>query len=635
MKRRFKTGDSLWKQAYEEQHGEDKDIEHHRGLIELMKNHRDAYLTKSGRIARDREIHFIVKGNTIETWNRGYPWVHINDFEIVGKDSEADKGSRNGMEDSISGKELGRLQIFRLARLNSDDTRDFEVVFHCKNIDGKEASVRIYNWNETDGTYEVEILNGKVEGTTWTIRCNRNIDIVEMQEYLDEQLRFFDTDIHYNFNGNERTHRAPSKSERGDKVKCRKKLALPKGLGTAYINYWGNGDFKVYNLGIKLRTPLDIGVSGISGTIITDKFLAEDLGRGSLIQSDEFVDEIITDLKHFAIENLTNKIKNKSGADLTHSEREFLLKRARWDGDLRRHIETKLIIPRGNGSYTSIARVVKSVNDGNDLFWATGNNITNDKAVINGFNVVDHSSAVEEILGKYGVEGCALESVETVRQWENGYKLLNNDPETEQFFDEVLKEWLILGMRSGIQSQETPEMRIGTVDGNILAWTNSSEYIAFRKDLLIDDMRKYYKLDTDLQRLEFLRHSETLSNLTHEIAHWAVGEDSIKISTHGADFEDAQMKVRFVVYQEMDKRIKDLLREQEPRLAEWTTKVKYRKGGDGKLIFAIAIPREEAEKLELNENSLVHTVLKTATEMDDNYSKRGYSHKTNGDDEEE
>jgi len=626
LKRQFKTGDTIWKQIYDEQHGEDKDIEHHRGLVELMKNHRDSYLSPGGRLDSERSIFLVVQGNTIISSNKGRDWVSINDFEIVGRDSQAEKGSRYDMEDSVSGKEVGRLQIFRLARRLSDGRRDFEVKFHCKNIEGKESSVRIFNWNENDGSYEVELLSEHVSGTTWIIKCERNIDIAEMRDYLEEQLKFFDTNIYYDFNGTKQIHQAPTKAERANSIYCRKKVNLPNGLGTAYINFSGNGDFKVYNLGIKLRTPLDLDISGISGTIVTDKFLAEDLGRGSLIQSDENVSAIITELKSVGIEHLTNKIKHKSGSDLTHNEREFLLKRARWDTELRQQIETKLIIPRGNDSYTSISRIVQSVNEGNSLFWATGNKVIDDRAATKGFNIVTCSSAVEEILDKFGIKGTPLGEVEAVKQWEGGYKLLDSDEEVEKFFKEVLTEWLNLGMRKAIDSQETPDLRIGSVeDSTIRGWTNSCEYITFRKDILIKEMRNFYKLDTDLQRLEFLRMSNLFEILTHEIAHWAIGDDSIKIAEHGDKFDDALMKVQFVVFGEMDRRIKEMLREQEPKLAEWNTKVKSRAGGDGKPLYSISIPREHAEKLGINENSIVQVALKTAKEMDENYSKRGFS----------
>jgi len=628
LKRQFKTGDSIWKQIYDEQHGEDKDIEHHRGLVELVKNHRDSYLSPSGRIDSDRSIFFVVQGNTIISSNKGHDWVNINDFEIVGRDSAAEKGSRYDMDDSVSGKEVGRLQIFRLARRLSDGKRDFEVKFHCKNIEGKESSVRIYNWNETDGSYEIELLSERVQGTTWMIRCERNIDISELQEYLEEQLKFFDTNIYYDFNGTKVVHNAPSKSDRANAIYCRKKMTLSKGIGTAYINYSGNGDFKVYNLGIKLRTPLDLGISGISGTIITDKFLPEDLGRGSLIQSDENVTAIIAELKAFGLDHLTSKLKNKTGSDLTHNEREFLLKRARWDVDLRSAIETKMIIPKGNDSYTSISRIVQGVNEGRELFWATGNPIVDDRAVVKGFNVVVYSTAAEEILEKFGIEGTPLGELETVKQWESGYKLLENDEEIQEFFDKVLKEWLILGMRKAIDSQENPELRIGSVeDSTITGWTNSEDYIAIKKSVLLEHMKGYYKLDTDLQHLEFLRMSDLMIILNHEIAHWAVGEDSIKISEHGEKFKDAEMKVQYIVFGEMDRRLKEMLKEQEPKLAEWKTKVKSRTGGDGKPLYSVAIPREFTEKLGLNENSIVEVVLKTAKEMDENYSKRGFSAK--------
>jgi hypothetical protein len=147
-------------------------------------------------------------------------------------------------------------------------------------------------------------------------------------------------------------------------------------------------------------------------------------------------------------------------------------------------------------------------------------------------------------------------------------------------------------------------------------------------------MKGYYKLDTDLQRLEFLRMSDLMVILNHEIAHWAVGEDSIKISEHGERFNDAEMKVQYIVFGEMDKRIKAMLKEQEPKLAEWKTKVKSRTGGDGKPLYSVAIPREFTEKLGLNENSIVEVVLKTAKEMDENYSKRGFSAKSDSEDEE-
>ena len=636
MKRTMKTGNEIWKQVYQTQHGEDKDIEHHRGLIELAKNHRDAYLSPSGRLDSDRSIFFVVQGNTIISSNKGRDWVNINDFEIVGRDSVAEKGSRYDMDDSVSGKEIGRLQIFRLARRLSDGRRDFEVKFHCKNIEGKESSVRIFNWNENDGSYEIELLNDKVQGTTWMIKCERNIDISELQEYLEEQLKFFDTNIYYDFNGTKVTHNAPSKRDLANAIYCRKKIKLPNGIGTAYINFSGNGDFKVYNLGIKLRTPLDIDISGISGTIITDKFLPEDLGRGSLMQSDEGVATVINELKIVGIDHLTNKLKSKTGSDLTHDEREFLLKRARWDIDLRSTIETKLIIPKGNDSYTSISRIVQGVNEGKPLYWATGDKVIDDRAAIKGFNIVVYSTAAEEILEKMGIEGASLGTLETIKQWESGYKLLESDEETQKFFNEALKEWLILGMRKGIDSQEeTPELRIGTVeDSTIQGWTNSNEYIAIKKCILVEHIKGYYKLDTDLQRLEFLRMSDIMVILNHEIAHWAVGEDSIKISEHGEKFKDAEMKVQYVVFGEMDKRIKELLKAMEPNLAEWTTKVKSRAGWDGKPIYSVSIPREHAEKLNLNGNSIVQVVLKMAKEMDVNYSKRGFSAKSDDTDEE-
>ena len=634
MRRQFKTGDTLWSQIFKEQQGEDKDIEHHRGLVELMKNHRDAYLNSAGHLKGERSIWFAVKGSTITSWNQGYPWVNINDFEIVGRDSKAEKGSRYDCEESVSGKEVGRLQIFRLARRLSSGVRDFELKFHCKNVDGKEASVRVFNWNENDGSYEVELLDEVVEGTIWTIRCERNIDIVEMHEYLEDQLKFFDTDIIYNFNGTTSEHRAMSRGEKASRISHRKKLALPHDLGVAYINTYGDGHFTVYNLGIKLRTPLDVGVAGISGVIITEKFVPEDLGRGSLIQSDEHVSDIMHAVRHYGIEHLTIKIKQKSGDNLTEGEREFLLKKARNDSELRGQIETRMILPRGNDSYTSISRIVQAHNEEKTIFWSTGNAVTDDKAIQRGFTVVERSSALEEILGKYGVEVEELGDVEEVKQWENGYKLLDADPETLAFFD-ILKEWLIIGMRSGIESQATPELRPGRVsdESGITGWTDSQAYIAFRKDVLAEDMRRYLKKDTDLQRLEFLLESKVMDILTHEIAHWAVGEDSIKISTHGDRFQDALTRVRYAVFSEMNLRIKELLRAQEPKLSEWTTKVKTKKGGDGKLLFAIAIPRDEAEKLKLTESSIVHVALTEAQDMPEDYSKRGYSAKNEEEDE--
>ncbi|MBD3388934.1 MAG: hypothetical protein GF414_08565 [Candidatus Altiarchaeales archaeon] len=630
MKRRMKTGDEIWKQIYSEQHGEDRDIEHHRGLIELIKNSRDAYLDTAGRIRRERCIAFEVDGNTIRCSNDGYDWVSINDFEIIGRDSHFDKGSRHDMEDSMSGKEVGRLQIFRLARLLPDGSRDFKVRFHCKDVDGDEESVRIHSWNEQDGTYEVDILDERVSGTHWEIRCDRPIDDLEMEEYLEEQLRFFDTDIEYTFNDRSRTHRAPSKSERKRAVRCRKNLALPDGLGNAYINHWGNGDFKVYNLGVKLRTTLDVEVSGISGVIITDKFLPEDLGRGSLMQSDEDVETVVAEVRCYGIDHLTKKLKHKSGSDLTGPEREFLLKRARWDSPLRRQIETKRLIPRGNGSYTSISSIVQRVKEGKEMFWATGDLATDDKAISRGMNVVELTSATMDILSKYGIEEPRLlEELETVQQWKGGYRLLPTSERVEQFF-EVLKEWLVIAMRRGIDSQETPVLRVGRVENqeddtiSIEGWTNSMDYIAFNKSIIEKDAKTYFSLDGDLLRLEFLRHSATMEVLTHETAHWALGDDSVKISTHGENFDTALLKVRWAVFQEMDQRIKESL--SEPKLAEWTSKVKYRTGGDGRLIFSVAIPREHTEKLDLGKDSLVHIVIRTAKEIDENYTTRGYSH---------
>lgn len=636
MKRVMRTGDTIWKQIYQEQHGEDKDIEHHRGLVELFKNHRDAFLSPGGRLASERQIHFHVRGNLIESWNTGFPWVNINDFEIVGRDSKAEKGSRYDNEESVSGKEVGRLQIFRLARRLSDGKRDFHVEFHCKNIDGKESSVRVFNWNENDGSYEVELLDKVVKGTHWFIKCESNIDIVELKEYLEDQLRYFDTPIYYNFNGTEEHHTPPGK--KGVGIYYKKKLTLSNNVGTAYINDYGSGTFTVYNQGIKLRTPLDTGVGGISGTIITTKFLPEDLGRGSLIQSDELVSKMLTELKFYGIQRLTDKIKRMKSADLTENERNFLLRRARYDSDLRSQIETRHLIPRGNESYTCIANIVQMVGNGKPLYWATDNTITNDKALQIGMNVVAHSSDVESLLERYGVHGANLDTLETVRQWEHGYNLVETDQASAEFFKDLI-EWMFIGMRKGIDSQENPTLRVGKCDSTCInGWTNSKEYIAFSKnsaeEYFIKERDAYLKLQSPLDKLEFLRHTETLTTLMHEVAHWGKGDDSITISTHGDEFKDALLKVNFAVLSEMDAKIKEMLKEEEPRLAEWTTKVKTRPGSDGKPLFALSIPREQVEKLGLTENSIVKVVLKTATEMGENYSKRGYSAKTDKGEEE-
>lgn len=636
MKRVMRTGDTIWKQIYQEQHGEDKDTEHHRGLVELFKNHRDAFLSPAGRLSSDREIFFEVVKDTIISWNNGFPWVNINDFEIVGRDSEAEKGSRYNSEESVSGKEVGRLQIFRLARLMPGGIRDFTVHFHCKNIDGKESSVKVTNWNENDGSYDVELLKENVTGTWWEINCGHNIDVEEMKEYLNEQLLYFDTTINYKFNGAEDRHTPPDKHFTGSYYK--KKLALPDNVGTAYIGDHGTGTFIVYNQGIKLRTPLDTGVGGISGYIVTTKFLPEDLGRGSLIQSDPLVDKMITAIKYYGIQRLTDRIKRMKSADLTENERNFLLRRARYDESLRKQIETRHLIPRGNGSYTSIAAIVEKVHDGKPLYWATGNNLTNDKALQNGMNVVACSTDVSHLLERYDVTGEELSTLEAVKQWENGYKLVETDQESMNFLRD-LTEWLFVGMRKGIDSQSNPTLRVGKCDAeNIGGWTNSKEYIAFSKNCASEyfttERDEYLKLQSPLDRLEFLRRSMTLQVLIHEIAHWARGDDSITISTHGDDFQDALLKVSFAVCQEMDAKIKEMLKEQEPRLAEWTTKVKTRPGSDGKPLFALSIPREQVEKLGLTESSIVKVVLKTATEMDENYSKRGYSAKTDKGDEE-
>lgn len=619
-----------------EQHGEDKDIEHHRGLVELFKNHRDAFLSPGGRLSSERQIHFHVRGSFIESWNTGFPWVNINDFEIVGRDSKAEKGSRYNSEESVSGKEVGRLQIFRLGRLLPGGRRDFEVSFHCNNFDGKETSVRVFNWNENDGSYEVEPLDKQVTGTHWKIQCSKDIDTEAMREYLDDQLRYFDTPIYYNFNGCEEHHTPPSKKDVS--MYYKKKLALPGNIGIAYINDYGSGTFTVYNLGIKLRTPLDTGIGGISGTIITSKFLPEDLGRGSLIQSDPLVDKMITEIKIYGIQRLTDKIKRMKSSDLTENERNFLLRRARYDDILRKQIETRHLIPRGNGSYTSIASIVEKVHQGKPLYWATGNNLSNDKALQNGMNVVACSSDVSHLLERYGVAGEELSSLEAIKQWENGYQLVETDDESAAFFKDLI-EWLFVGMRKGIDSQSNPTLRVGKCDAeNIGGWTNSKEYITFSKNCASEyfttERDEYLKLQSPLDKLEFLRRSETLQVLIHEIAHWARGDDSITISTHGDDFKDAILKVSFAIIQEMDSKIKGMLKEQEPKLAEWTTKVKTRPGSDGKPLFALSIPREQVEKLGLTESSIVKVVLKTATEMDENYSKRGYSAKTDkGDDE--
>ena len=636
-KRLFRTGNELWRQLLKEQHGEDRDIESHRGIIELMKNHRDAFLLPNGKIASERRIFFVVDGDYIESWNNGFPWVSIGDFEVVGQDSTVVKGSRRDMEDSVSGKEVGRLQIFRLAKLLSDGRRDFEVRFHCKNYDGAEASLRIFNWNELDGSYEVEKLPEKVEGTCWRINCERQINTDELQEYLSEQLRFFDTGIDYTFNGKEHLYNPPTKSEREKQLNFNRRIALPDNIGTAYVNYYGNGDFKVYNLGIKLRTALDINVGGISGTIVTDKFLPEDLGRGSLMQSDEAVSAVIATIRVFGTEHLIDKLATKTGADLTSSELDFLLKKARHDPDLLSKIETKLIIPRGNGAFTSISNIRDMQGRGRTIYWASGEPQINDKAMVGGMNVVAYSMALESLFkNQYEIGGIEnLDDLPEAKQWEHGFKIYETPEDIQKFYDEVMKPWLLVGMKDGLGSDQVPELKIGYAGKTVGGWTNTKTYIVIEKGIVKDNMVLYNSATSELTRLEFLRDSMVLDVMIHEIAHWGEGSDSFKITLHSEEFNTMLMRVKYAIYSKMDKTLKCLLKE-DVDMALWVTNVKTKTGSDGMLLYSVAIPREHAAKLDLKPTSVLTVAIKTVKD-DDTFSKRGFSSKSNGEkkDEEE
>ena len=629
-KRRMKTGDSLWKQAYQEQHGETRNREENRGWIELIKNHRDSYLDRGGRLKKERNGIYLsmkIDGDItiIESGNEGFPWLDIDDFEVVGRDTKAHKASRSKMKEAVSGKELGRLQVFKLADLKSDGTRDFEIKFHCKNFEGKERSLRIFNWNE-DGSYDIEILKKKVKGTHWIIRIGYAMDVVPFREYVNEQLRFFDTPYSVDLNGDKFTYTPPTKSEVARRISHKRKVAI-NGFGTAYINPWGNGNFDVYNLGIKLRTPLNINMGGISGTIVTTAFLPEDLGRSSLVQDDIRVQKIIDTIKKLGRDMLISALLNKPGRDLTGSQRESLLKMARHDIDLRKKIETKLIIDRGNGSYTSISRIAEKGN----LWWAQGSMAIIDKAIQKGYNVVEHNYALERLLvDDFGI--CILgdiEDNEEMMQYEHKYKYLETTPEIEEFFEEI-HEYMIAGMRRGIDSQETPEFRVGKAgDSSVTGWTDSEEYIAFRKDMVEADMKEAGKITNPADRLEFIKDCQTISTLVHEIGHWHEGDDSITVGAHSDDFKEAEQDVKWVIHGALDEDIKEALRQETPKLAEWDTKVKYRKGGDGKLIFQLAIPRTTAEELELTQDSIVRVSIETISEMDEDYSKVGYRKKDN------
>lgn len=636
-KRLFKTGNTLWRQLLKEQHGEDKDIESHRGNIELMKNHRDSFLLPNGKIASERRIFFVVDGDTIRSWNKGFPWVSIGDFEVVGQDSTVVKGSRRDMEDSVSGKEVGRLQIFRLARLLPDGRRDFEIKFHCKNYDGAEASLRIFNWNEIDGSYEVEKLPEKVEGTYWTIKCDRKINAEEMYEYLSEQLKFFDTGIDYNFNGDERVYNPPTKSGREKQLNFNRKIALPDNTGTAYVNYYGNGDFKVYNLGIKLRTTLDINVGGISGTIITDKFLPEDLGRGSLMQSDVAVSNVISILRVFGTEHLIDKLRKKTGSDITENELEFLLKKAKQDPELLEQIDTKHIIPRGNGAFTALATILDMHRRGRKIYWASGEALINDKAMTSGMNVVAYSGALESLLrNQYEIEGIEnLDDLPEAKQWEHGYKIFDTPEDVKKFYDEVMKPWLLVGMKNGLGSDEVPELRIGYAGNTLQGWTNTKTYIVIEKGIVQGGMLIYYGQPNELTKLEYLRNSKVLEVMIHEIGHWGEGSDSFKITLHSDEFNTMLVKIEYAIYGMMDKRLKELLKE-EVDIATWVTNVKTKTGSDGMPLYSVAIPREHAAKLGLGPTSVLTVAIKTVKD-DDTFSKRGFSSRSNGEktDEEE
>lgn len=633
MKRVMRTGDSIWVQIYREQHGEDKDIEHHRGTVELLKNSRDAFLLPSGRIAAEREMFFTVDGDTIRSWNLGFSWVSINDFEIVGQDSKALKGSRKDMDDSVSGKEVGRLQIFRLARLLPDGRRDFEVTFHCKDYEGHEASLRIFNWNETDGSYEVEEFAEQVKGTHWTIKCPRAIDTTELMEYLNDQLKFFDTRVIYNFNGAEHIHNPPSKTEREGMLTYNRRVALPDNIGTAYVNYHGNGDFKVYNLGIKLRTPLDISVGGISGTIITDKFLPEDLGRGSLMQSDEKVGEVIQVLKVFGTEHLIERLKRTSNTELTCNELEFLLRKARFDTSLLEQIETRQIIPRGNGAFTSLKNIREMQQRGRKVYWASDEPSVNDHAMVGGMNVVVYSTAIEKLLEQaYEIDDAtSLEDLPESKQWRHGYKLYENPPEIQIFYDSVLKPWLLIGMKNGLGSEEVPELKVGTKQG-MDGWTNTKTYIVISRPIVNGESLYYYSTATDLAKLEFLRNSKCLEIMIHEIAHWGEGSDSFKVTLHSQEFNDLMIKVKFAIYTEMDKQLKELLKVDKD-MALWITNLKTKIGSDKKPLYSVAIPRQYADELKLSPTSVLTVAIKKVKE-DENFSKRGFSHKTEDESEE-
>jgi len=629
-KRRFKTGDTLWRQILTQQHGEDKDIEHHRGAVELAKNNRDAFLLPNGKIASERRIFFTVDGEYIKSWNKGFPWVSISDFEVVGQDSVAVKGSRRDMEDSVSGKEVGRLQIFRLARLLPDGRRDFEVKFHCKNFDGVEASVRVFNWSELDGSYEVERLTEKVEGTYWTIRCERKINTSEMHEYLSEQLKFFDTGIDYNFNGDERIYNPPTKSERERQLNFNRKIALPDNTGTAYVNYYGNGDFKVYNLGIKLRTTLDISVGGISGTIITDKFLPEDLGRGSLMQSDVSVSNVISVLRVFGTEHLIDKLRKKTGADLTESELEFLLKKARNDTELLEQIHTKHIIPRGNGAFTALWTIIDMCERGRKIYWASSEALITDKAMTSGMNVVAYSSALESLLrSQYDIKDIqCLDDLPEAKQWEHGFKIYETPVEVQKFYDEVLKPWLLIGMKNGLGSDEVPVLKIGYAGNTLQGWTDTKTYIVIEKGIAQENMLIYNNCPNELTKLEYLRNSKVLEVMIHEIAHWGEGSDSFKITLHSDEFNTMLVKVEYAIYGMMDQRLMELLKE-EADIITWVTNVKTKTGSDGMLLYSVAIPREHAAKLDLKPTSVLTVAIKTVKD-DDTFSKRGFSSKSNG-----